>query len=126
MKKLINTLMKVAVCAMLLTVSAQAFGVTAKQIKQRMIARYPQIKAFLQKGIVGENNKGYLKLLKNDANAKKIVEAENNDRKIIYTAIAKQQNATPELVGKRRAIMIAKRASKGYMLQDAKGKWYKK
>jgi uncharacterized protein YdbL (DUF1318 family) len=52
-----------------------------------------------------------------------LVEAENEDRRKIYTAIAKQQGTTAALVGKRRALQIAGKADPGTMIQGADGKW---
>jgi hypothetical protein len=126
MKKFAGTIVKIFICAMLFAVTVDTYALNARQIKGRMKARLSQVDILKQQGIIGENNKGYLELLKKNAQAEKLVAAENKDRKLIYTAIARQQNVTADLVGKRRAIMIAKRAVKGVMLQDAKGKWYKK
>jgi uncharacterized protein YdbL (DUF1318 family) len=126
MKKFAGTIVKIFICAMLFAVTVDTYALNARQIKGRMKARLSQVDILKQQGIIGENNKGYLELLKKNAQAEKLVAAENKDRKLIYTAIARQQKVTADLVGKRRAIMIAKRAVKGVMLQNAKGKWYKK
>ena len=99
---------------------------SSKEIKQRMIARLPTIKALKNKGIVGENNMGYLQFVGGKKVSADVVAAENTDRKTVYTAIAKQKATTAELVGKRRALQIAKKASPGEWLQDASGKWYQK
>ena len=95
----------------------------AQGIKERLRARLPEITALKSKGIVGENNQGYLTLLKQPAGAKATVAAENHDRRTIYTAIAKKQGTTPELVGQRRALQIAQKANPGTMIQGADGKW---
>ena len=99
----------------------------ANDIKARMQQRLPDIVKLKSAGLVGENNKGYLEFVpgaaKKDAGT---VSAENNDRKTVYNAIAKQQGATGEAVGKRRAIQIGKKASSGEWLQNESGKWYKK
>ena len=57
---------------------------------------------------------------------RKVVEAENQDRKTVYSAIARQQGATVELVGQRRALQIAERAQAGTRIQNAEGKWLTK
>jgi uncharacterized protein len=75
---------------------------------------------------VGENNQGYLSVLKEPADKQATITAENQDRRKIYAAIAKKQGTTPELVGQRRALQIAKKADPGTMVQDAGGKWRKK
>jgi uncharacterized protein YdbL (DUF1318 family) len=99
---------------------------SSKAIKQRMIERLPVIKALKDQGIVGENNKGYLEFVGAKKEKADVIEAENADRKMVYEAIAKQQGATVEVVGKHRAAQIANKAEPGEWLQDANGKWYKK
>tara|TARA_B100000609_G_C17140090_1_gene395055 strand:+ start:650 stop:997 length:348 start_codon:yes stop_codon:yes gene_type:complete len=98
----------------------------AAAIKARMKARLPQIEALKNQGALGEDNQGYLKVLKKTGNADKLAAEENKDRKLVYTALAKKLKTTPALVGKRRAIQIAQRSPKGQMIQDAAGKWKKK
>jgi uncharacterized protein YdbL (DUF1318 family) len=105
--------------------AAGAFA-SAKEIRNRMIARLPEIRALKAKGLVGENNKGYLEFVGQQKEKQEIIKAENEDRKKVYTAIAKQQGTTVELVGKHRAIQIAKKSKPGEWLQDANGKWYQK
>ena len=98
----------------------------ADNIKARMKNRLPVIKELKAQGIVGEDNKGYLQFVDGKKAKEDVVAAENMDRKTVYTAIAKQKGTTAELVGKRRALQIAKKASPGEWLQDASGKWYQK
>ena len=99
---------------------------SSKAIKKRMIERLPTIRALKEKGLVGENNKGYLEFVGSKKEKADVIEAENADRKKVYNAIAKQQGTTVELVGTHRAIQIAQKAKPGEWLQDANGKWYKK
>ena len=99
---------------------------SSQAIKQRMIKRLPEIKALKDQGIVGENNKGYLEFVGPQKTKANVVKAENNDRKQVYQAIAKQQGTTVELVGKHRAVQIANKARPKDWLQDANGKWYQK
>ena len=98
----------------------------ADDIKDRMKNRLPVIKQLKAQGIVGEDNKGYLQFVGGNKAKTDVVAAENKDRKTVYSAIAKQQGTTAELVGKRRALQIAKRANKGEWVQDASGKWIQK
>lgn len=98
----------------------------AQDIKSRMRARLPVIVSLKAQGVVGENNQGYLAILKNAGEKEKVVTAENQDRRRIYTAIAKKQGTTPALVGKRRAIQIAEKADPGTMIQDESGQWRRK
>ena len=103
--------------------TASAFG---QDIKARMKARLPVIVELKAKGIVGENAEGLLQFVGQKKEKQDVVTAENTDRKKVYAAIAKQQATTAELVGKRRALQIAKKAKPGTWLQDQSGKWYQK
>ena len=99
----------------------------ADDIKARMQERLPTIVQMKADNIVGENNKGFLEFVPGaPAKMGDVVTAENNDRQAVYSAIAKQQGTTAELVGKHRAIQIAAKAQPGEWLQDADGKWYQK
>lgn len=96
----------------------------ADGLKDRMLARAPQINALKAQQAVGEDNKGYLQALKDTG--KDIVAAENADRKAVYAAIAQKQGVDPVFVGERRAAQIRERAEAGEMLQAPDGSWYKK
>ena len=120
--KTIIVLLPVFILGILLT---NAYS-SSKAIKKRMIERLPTIRALKEKGLIGENNKGYLEFVGSKKEKADVIEAENKDRKKVYAAIAKQQGTTVELVGKHRAIQLAKKAKPGEWLQDANGKWYKK
>ena len=99
---------------------------SSESLKARMKARLPIIAELKAIGVVGENVKGYLQFVGQMKENQDVVEAENNDRRKVYTAIAKQQGTTAELVRKRRALQIAKKAKAGEWLQDQSGKWYQK
>jgi uncharacterized protein len=121
-RKTIFAILPVFVLGILITNAYPA----SKEIKQRMIARLPVIKALKGQGIVGENNRGYLQFVGQKKEKEEVVTAENKDRKLVYKAIAKQQGTTAAVVGKHRAVQIANKAQPGEWLQDANGKWYQK
>jgi uncharacterized protein YdbL (DUF1318 family) len=99
----------------------------ANDIKNRMQERLPSIVQMKADAIIGENNMGFLEFVPGAAKREEnVISEENNDRQTVYNAIAKQQGATAEIVGKRRANQIAQNASPGEWLQDDSGKWYKK
>jgi uncharacterized protein YdbL (DUF1318 family) len=99
----------------------------ADDIKARMQDRLPTIVQMKAEGVVGENNRGFLAFVPGAAQKMQgVVADENKDRQMVYSAIAKQQGTTAELVGERRAIQIAEKAASGEWLQDESGKWYKK
>jgi|LGVF01.1.fsa_nt_gb uncharacterized protein YdbL (DUF1318 family) len=111
--------------SVLLIAGASAFAGSA-EIKARMKERLPVINALKAEGVIGENNKGYLEVIGGKQAKKDVITAENSDRKQVYTAIAKQQGTSVDLVGKRRAKQIAKKAKPGQWIQDQSGKWYQK
>jgi hypothetical protein len=98
----------------------------ADDIKARMKNRLPVIKELKSQGIVGEDNAGFLQFVGDKKVSAEVVAAENKDRLTVYKAIAKQQGTTAELVGKRRALQISKRAESGEWVQDAGGNWVQK
>ena len=93
--------------------------------KDRMIARLPVINTLKDKGVLGEDNLGFLQF-RGAEQEKKMVNEENADRRSIYQEIAEKQRVNPTLVGQRRAKQIAQKAKAGHWLQNESGKWYKK
>lgn len=98
----------------------------AKAIKKRMAERLPAITEMKTNKSVGEDNRGYLKILHDAAANTAIVQAENADRKRVYEVIAKRTGASADVVGARRAAQIARQSTAGIMLQGKDGKWYEK
>ena len=113
----------VAVVAGVFLFSASAF---CADIKARMKNRLPRIIELKAGGIVGENNQGFLAFIGGNKSEQALVDAENQDRQLVYGAIAKQQGTTADVVGRRRALQIAENAKPGEWLQDAGGKWAQK
>jgi hypothetical protein len=107
----------------LFTFSSLSF---ADEIKDRMLQRLPVINELKAKGIIGENNTGYLEFRQASSAHQAMLNEENADRKAVYIAIAKKQGATPEFVGERRAMQIAEKADPGTWLQNSTGQWYQK
>lgn len=98
----------------------------AQGIKERMKERLPVIIELKEIGIIGEDFQGYLTFLSDNKQKQDVIEAENIDRKKIYSHIAKKQGADLELVGQRRAKQIADNAKPGEFLQKEDGSWYQK
>ena len=117
---------KIIVLILLVFTCSYSFAQDAKELKARMLERIPVIQALKSKGIIGENNLGYLQFVSSGKEQEGVVNSENADRKAVYTAIANQQGASADLVGKRRTIQIAESAGAGEWLQDNTGKWYQK
>ncbi len=91
-------------------------------------SRFDELTDLKAKGIVGENNRGYVELLVSDDSARKIVEAENRDRKIIYKTIAEQNGLTGQLetIEKVFAQVQYEKAPSGSKVQDESGRWVTK
>lgn len=115
-------------CGIALIVAILVGGTAAwgqENIKQRMQQRLPVINALKAKGIIGENNQGFLEFRGGREKAD-VVNAENADRALVYEAIAKNQGTTADLVGRRRAIQLRELALPGEWLQNESGGWYQK
>jgi len=121
-----STINKYFATLILSLVMLTAGSAWAQDIKTRMRDRLPTIVDLKTRGVIGENNQGYLDMLKGQTEKKEVVAAENQDRRTIYAEIASKTGTSADVVGQRRAIQIAEKASPGEWLQDAAGKWYKK
>ncbi len=98
----------------------------AGSVKDRMAARAPEILKLKSQGIVGENNQGYLEIRGDAGSAAGLVKAENNDRQMVYKAIAAKTGASVEQVGQRAAARRAQVAGAGEWLQKPGGEWHQK
>jgi uncharacterized protein len=75
---------------------------TIRGLKDRMKARYAQMRPFYGKGMLKEGNDGYVSLgntdglgLKEKRDLNSLVSAENNDRKQLYSEVAKALKIDP-------------------------------
>jgi len=126
--------MKVKICVSFLIVmifggifaSVSSFAEDINAIKAEMEKRLPAIVELKSKGIVGEDNSGYLQFIGGKREKEAVVQAENQDREKVYSAIAKKEGVSVNQVGQRRATQIAEKAKKGEWLQSQGGKWYQK
>lgn len=94
--------------------------------KERMLQRVPQIKMLKAEGVIGEKADGLLGYVKSGSKSKAMVDAENKDRKAVYSAIAEKQGVRVSVVAERRALQLVEQAAKGDWLQDKSGKWVQK
>ncbi len=94
-------------------------------------ARVRELQALKAKGLIGENNKGFITILKPSIQSKekKLVEAENHDRKLIYNTVVAQNHLGSEglaKVEKEFAKTHRDRTKQGNLIQDSSGKWAQK
>jgi hypothetical protein len=80
---------------------------TIRALKQKMKARFGQMKPFYGKGMLKEGNNGYVSIgstgglgLKDKRNLKALVDAENSDRRSLYSEVAKALKIDPSQTGK--------------------------
>ena len=95
------------VICLMVSLLVGAFTADAASIKERMLARIPAINALKDKGLIGENNQGYLEYRSGQQPDKETVTAENTDRRAVYAQIARKEGVDVHLVEKRRANQIA-------------------
>ena len=82
----------------------EALDPEVEQAALRRKDRRAQISAWQAKGAVGENKSGLLEVRKSqelNASVEELIKAENNDRMVIYKAIAAKNNSSVEAVQKR-------------------------
>jgi len=99
-----------------------------KALKGRQ-SRYHQLQALKQEGAIGENNKGYVTGLKDSPATATMTASENQDRRVIYEALAEQNklgNTGLLEVQKAFAEVQQDKAGAGDMVQSAAGAWKKK
>jgi uncharacterized protein YdbL (DUF1318 family) len=109
-----------------------AVGETRDQLKGKFEKRLEKLQEYKGANKVGETNKGYAEALDEkylkDKDLKKLVDAENADRKKLYKMIAKEQSTaekkmTIEEVGKQNAIVKFKKAGGSEYFKGKDDKW---
>lgn len=86
---------------------------------ERRKERAPRIESYFNKGYIGEDRNGYLKLIKSDApdEVKKVIVKENKDRRIIYQNTANKNNTKLSAVEKIFFKDHYKRAPSGWYFE---------
>jgi uncharacterized protein len=121
-----NRIFVVCVFAFAIILFAISSVTFAQDIKSRFKDRLPIIIELKSKGIIGENNQGYLEFIGSVRQMQDVVDAENMDRLAVYREIAGQQGTTVQTVGQRRALQLKDLANPGDWVQDDIGRWYRK
>jgi uncharacterized protein YdbL (DUF1318 family) len=107
-----------------------------RAIKDSIKARSEAIKPFMDRGNIGIAQDGLLSIrnaeglnLKERAETKQLVDAENRDRENLYAEIAKANNIPKENLPKIKSIFAKSwldQARPGWWIQDGQGNWKKK
>src|SRR5689334_13553600 len=94
--------------------------------QHRITARLSEVNALLKNGAIGENNRGFLEVRGGGGNAASVVNAENQDRGVLYAEGARRSNTSADQVGRSRARQIAANSAPGVWIQGEDGNWRKK
>jgi len=119
-------------------VAAENAGTVSRleQAIERRKKRFKEIMVWKDRGVLGENNRGYVEIVeykglskKELKNLEKLVADENKDRRIIYEEVAKRRGLPKEAVKEIEKVAAAeqrKRAKVGHWIQLENGKWVRK
>ena len=96
-------------------------------VKARIEQRLGSINGLKDRGVAGENNRGFLEARGGaSAGDQQLISQENSDRRTVYAALAQQTGATPDAVGRQRAQQLAGLARRGHWIQEQNGAWHQK
>ncbi len=99
-----------------------------RALKSRQ-ARYARVQELKKSGVIGEDNRGFVATLRNDAKATDIASAENRDRRVIYQALVDQNALGPGGMAEVERVFAEvqrDKASPGENVQTPSGRWEKK
>ena len=107
-----------------------------RALRASMKERFQSLQPLYEKGVIGETNDGMLSLrslddlnLKEKAEAKKLVKAENSDRENLYLEIVKANDIPSDSLPQVKELFAnswRKNAKKGWWIQENDGDWVKK
>ncbi len=126
MKNLFYRLLFLSVALLLGIATVTAHAEDLGAVKARMSQRLAKLDEFKAKGVLGENNRGFVELRGGDTAAGDVMAEENKDRGEVYAALAKQTGSSAEQVGKVRAKQIAAGSAAGVWIQHEDGSWHRK
>lgn len=91
----------------------QGLSPAVEQAALRRRDRYSELMAVQIKGAIGENKSGLVEIRLTDLSLKKLVDEENNDRMLIYQAVAQKNGSSVQEVQKLYAQRLQSDAAKG-------------
>jgi len=103
-----------------------ADDIALRKAIQRRRARYSRVQELKRRGIAGENILGFLEIRSRaTASQKKLVQAENEDRKIIYRETAREKGVPVAEVKRGFGAVLRERAKPGMWIETVQG-WVQK
>ncbi|MCC6579247.1 MAG: DUF1318 domain-containing protein [Phycisphaeraceae bacterium] len=115
--------------------AASCDDVSYDQLKARFQQRYAALSSLKQQGKAGETSEGWVEAVKDEyqsaradsqRDVRQFLQEENDDRKLLYCKIAKDQGATESAVAQRNARRNFDNAGPDEYLKGSDGKWVKK
>jgi uncharacterized protein YdbL (DUF1318 family) len=107
-----------------------------RALRASLASRFASLKGFYSRGALGENNQGYVELrdqsgldLKGKADLRRLVKAENSDRKNLYMEIIRANNLESRFLPEVEKIFAnswRKKALAGTWIQNDDGTWTRK
>ena len=107
-----------------------------RALKQSLKERFPKLRPFFEKGNIGETNDGFIRIrdesglnLKEKASLRNLEKDENNDRRNLYSEVAKALDVDPSQIGRVHKIFAERwinEAKAGWWIQKEDGGWIKK
>lgn len=107
-----------------------------RALKESIKTRSDAIKPFMDRGNIGIGRDGLLAIrttdglnLKERAETKQLIDAENRDREALYAEIAKANNISKDSIPKIKAIFAKswiEQARPGWWIEDIQGNWKRK
>lgn len=107
-----------------------------RALRASMAARFPKLRPLYDKGAIGETNNGLVAVrntgplsLRERAEASRLVEQENSDRKALYREIIRANHLDPSKLSEVQRLFANSwrgKSSSGWWIQQDNGQWVKK
>jgi uncharacterized protein YdbL (DUF1318 family) len=104
-----------------------------RRLKQNLRQRNDKLEPYFERGIIGEGREGYVRLLQPEAlslreraKVRRLVDAENQDRRLLYQEVAKALDIDRSQIDKVEKIFAeqwSETAKSGWPVQRADGSW---
>ena len=108
--------------------SASAFAQSKNEVTASMRDRHPTLQTAKDNGYAGEAWTGLVALVDSDAptDVQGLVNAENNDRRMLFQIIARETGTSIEEVARQNRIRMYRLAGDNHFLQDPNRQWVRK
>ncbi|MDA8991239.1 YdbL family protein [Opitutales bacterium] len=120
MSKLILSKTFIFLSFLSLTLTINSFADFSSRMKERL----PEIVKAKNSGFIGEGTEGLVHVRGTGTKAvKKLADDENNDRKILFSAMSKKTGGSVDEVASKFSKALVKKSKKGHWFRKSSGKW---